>query len=139
MTAPVNTTPAKDWPMVVEVHGELVSVENPSGDIRRCAVSPDAPFFPVIGDRVMVDEDGPRGRPVVVDIAPRRNRLARLRHDRTRRSGAGAEEHVLAANIDLAVIVVSMSQGMALMTKLQADPDKASRGLEAITRLLCPT
>lgn len=107
MTAPVNTTPAKDWPMVVEVHGELVSVEDPSGDIRRCAVSPDAPFFPVIGDRVMVDDDGPRGRPVVVDIAPRRNRLARLRHDRTRRSGAGAEEHVLAANIDLAVIVVA--------------------------------
>lgn len=93
--------------MVVEVHGELVSVEDLSGAIRRCAVSPDAPFFPVIGDRVMVDEDGPRGRPVVVDAAPRQNRLARLRHDRTRRSDAGAEEHVLAANIDLAVIVVA--------------------------------
>jgi ribosome biogenesis GTPase len=44
---------------------------------------------------------------VVSDIAPRRNRLARLRFDRTRRSTAGAEEHVLAANIDLAVIVVA--------------------------------
>ncbi|MEM7120141.1 MAG: ribosome small subunit-dependent GTPase A [Pseudomonadota bacterium] len=103
----MRPTPHTDWPMVVEVHGELVSVEEPSGDIRRCAVSPDAPFFPVIGDRVVVDEDGPRGRPVVVDAAPRQNRLARLRHDRTRRSDAGAEEHVLAANIDLAVIVVA--------------------------------
>lgn len=93
--------------MVVEVHGELVSVEDASGDVRRCAVSPDAPFFPVIGDRVVVDEEGPRGRPVVVDVAPRQNRLARLRHDRSRRSDAGAEEHVLAANIDLAVIVVA--------------------------------
>jgi len=101
------TSTSADLAMVVEVHGELVSVEDAAGTVQRCEVSPEAPFFPVVGDRVTVRSDGPSGRPVVVDVAPRRTRLARLRFDRTRRSTAGAEEHVLAANIDLAVIVVA--------------------------------
>ena len=93
--------------MVVEVHGELVSVEDVTGAVRRCEVSPSAPFFPVVGDRVAVVDDGSGGRSVVTDVAPRQNRLARLRFDRTRRLDAGAEEHVLVANIDMAVIVVA--------------------------------
>ena len=101
------TTSASDMPMVVEVHGLLVSVEDEAGVIRRCEVGASAPFSPVVGDRVVVDDNGPGGRSVVVDAAPRRNKLARLRFDRSRRSDAGAEEHVLAANIDLVVIVVA--------------------------------
>jgi len=99
-----------ELPMVVEVHGELVSVEDETGAIRRCEVASSAPFFPVVGDRVAVMDSGTSGRPAVIDVAQRRNRLARLRFDRTRRSSAGAEEHVLAANIDLAVIVVAVKR-----------------------------
>lgn len=103
----MTSIPSSQLPLVVEVHGELVSVEDADGGIRRCAVAVDAPFFPVVCDRVIVDDAGPKGRPIIVDVAPRRNRLARLRYDRTRRSDGGAEEHVLAANIDLVVIVVA--------------------------------
>ncbi len=104
----MNSRLLRDLSLVVEVHGELVSVEDTSGATRRCGVAASAPYFPVVGDRVVVgDELGQRGRSVVIDVAPRDNRLARLRYDRTRRSDAGAEEHVLVANIDLAVIVVA--------------------------------
>ena len=56
-----------------------------------------------VGDQVIFDNDPP----VVKGILRRRSWLARLRLDATRLSLAGAEEHVLAANVDLAVIVAS--------------------------------
>lgn len=57
-----------------------------------------------IGDRVRLDPAGT----TVVEILPRRAHLARRRADRTRQSGSGEREHVLAANVDLAVIVASL-------------------------------
>ena len=62
-----------------------------------------------VGDRVRV-LPGRNGRPVVVGIEPRRTRLARIREDRTRRSAFAREEAVLAANVDVAVIVAAVAQ-----------------------------
>jgi len=61
-----------------------------------------------VGDRVRAVLDTP-GRVVVVDVEPRRTRLARVREDRTRRSAFSREEAVLAANVDVAVIVAAVS------------------------------
>src|SRR5688572_26383406 len=62
-----------------------------------------------VGDRVQV-VPGKDGRRAVVDIEPRRTRLARIREDRSRRSGFSREEAVLAANVDVAVIVAAVAQ-----------------------------
>src|SRR5205814_4177231 len=49
-------------------------------------------------------------RGTVVDVEPRRSRLARIREDRSRRSAFSREEAVLAANVDVAVIVAAVAQ-----------------------------
>ena len=96
--------------VVVEVHGILVTVEI-DGDAVRCAPAPGLDLYPVVGDRVVVAEPGQVGDPPqVVDVLARTSALARLRGDATRRSREGASEHVLAANIDLAVIVAAVSR-----------------------------
>lgn len=59
-----------------------------------------------VGDQVLFDCKGD-GSPTLTKLLPRRSWLSRLRADSTRISLAGADEHVLAANVDLAVIVVS--------------------------------
>jgi ribosome biogenesis GTPase len=61
-----------------------------------------------VGDRVRVVIDTP-GRVTIVDVEPRRSRLARIREDRTRRSAFAREEAVLAANVDVAVIVAAVA------------------------------
>jgi ribosome biogenesis GTPase len=54
----------------------------------------------VVGDRVAYERDGPEG--VVVEVSPRRNELSR-------RAAAGrGVQHVLAANVDQAIIVVAV-------------------------------
>jgi ribosome biogenesis GTPase len=62
-------------------------------------------FSVVVGDRV-----GFTQRPGIVEILevfPRLTKLVRMRADASRRSTYGREEHVLAANVDVAVIVAS--------------------------------
>jgi len=53
----------------------------------------------VVGDRVEYEGDGPEG--VIVLIRPRRNELSR------RSAGSRSVQHVLAANVDRAIIVVA--------------------------------
>jgi ribosome biogenesis GTPase / thiamine phosphate phosphatase len=60
-----------------------------------------------IGDRVRYIQIGERR--VIVAVEPRYSKLARIRGDRTRRSAHATEEAVLAANVDLAVIVASVA------------------------------
>lgn len=62
-----------------------------------------------VGDRARIVR-GKDGRLAVVGIEPRRTRLARIREDRSRRSGFSREEAVLAANVDVAVIVAAVAQ-----------------------------
>jgi ribosome biogenesis GTPase / thiamine phosphate phosphatase len=62
-----------------------------------------------VGDRVRLVQEHD-DRQTVIGIEPRRTRLARIREDRTRRSGFGREEAVLAANVDVAVIVAAVAQ-----------------------------
>ena len=96
--------------VVVEVHGILVTVDI-DGDPVRCSPAPALDLYPVVGDRVTVSPPVLAGDPpVVTQVLPRRGALTRLRGDSTRRSRDGASEHVLAANIDLAVIVAAVSR-----------------------------
>jgi ribosome biogenesis GTPase len=57
----------------------------------------------VIGDRVLLSD-----RNEVVGLLPRHSYLARLRGDSSRSSPHAFSEHVIAANVDTAVIVVSV-------------------------------
>jgi ribosome biogenesis GTPase len=61
-----------------------------------------------VGDRVQAVLDTP-GRVTIVGVEPRRSKLARVREDRTRRSAFSREEAVLAANVDVAVIVAAVA------------------------------
>ena len=66
----------------------------------------------MVGDRVTVSPPVLAGDPpVVTQVLPRRGALTRLRGDSTRRSRDGASEHVLAANIDLAVPTGALLRG----------------------------
>ncbi|MFN8632242.1 MAG: ribosome small subunit-dependent GTPase A [Chloroflexota bacterium] len=62
-----------------------------------------------VGDRVQLMV-GRHGETVVVGVEPRRSRLARVREDRSRRSAQAHEEAVLAANVDVAVIVAAVAE-----------------------------
>lgn len=62
-----------------------------------------------VGDRVQL-VTGQHGDTLVVDVEPRRSRLARVREDRSRRSAHAREEAVLAANVDVAVIVAAVAE-----------------------------
>jgi ribosome biogenesis GTPase len=62
-----------------------------------------------VGDRVQMSI-GQDGRRTVVGVEPRRSRLARIREDRTRRSGFSRQDVVLAANVDISVIVAAVAQ-----------------------------
>ena len=63
----------------------------------------------VVGDRVHLSH-GSDGQRMVVEIEPRRTRLARIREDRSRRSEFSRQEAVLAANVDVAIIVAAVAQ-----------------------------
>ncbi len=62
----------------------------------------------VIGDKGVFDASAQN--PTINGMVARRSQLARLRADTTRRSVAGAEEQVFAANVDIAVIVASATR-----------------------------
>jgi ribosome small subunit-dependent GTPase A len=61
-----------------------------------------------IGDNVVFEIV--EGKPVLLGITVRHSMLARLRADASRISLKGAEEHILAANVDIAIIVASTVQ-----------------------------
>jgi ribosome biogenesis GTPase len=61
-----------------------------------------------IGDNIVFDMYDEK--PVIMGITQRRSKLVRLRADASRRSQAGAEEQVIAVNMDLAIIVASVAQ-----------------------------
>ena len=99
--------PADSW-MATELAGGRGWVVQ--GDRRReCAVparlAREFGGVLAIGDRVRLDPT----ETSVIERLPRRNHLARKRSDRTRQSGGGAQEHSLAANVDLAVVVAALA------------------------------
>jgi len=59
----------------------------------------------VVGDRVKFRGQGEGF--VIRELLPRKTRLVRMRGDASRHSDHGVEEHVLAANVDVAVVVAS--------------------------------
>ena len=61
-----------------------------------------------IGDNVIFGLENKN--PIIKGITARRSKLARLRMDTSKKSVLRAEEHVIAANIDIAVIVASTVQ-----------------------------
>ncbi len=91
---------------VIEVHGILATVEF-DGDQVRCAPRPGIDPYPVVGDRVRVTTG--TTPPRIDTVLERRGVLARWRRDASRRPSASATEHVLAANIDRALVVVSVA------------------------------
>ncbi len=76
--------------------GERVA-ENYKGEGFRSGVVP--------GDRVSVEVSD--GASKISSVLPRRTTLSRLRADSNRRGDEGAREHVIAANVDTALIVAS--------------------------------
>ncbi|MBI4497498.1 MAG: ribosome small subunit-dependent GTPase A [Chloroflexi bacterium] len=95
--------------------GVIVEAQKPSytvtyGDqFLRCDVDeeilPTDGASPVVGDRVTFDIEDGRG--IVRHVLPRVSQLVRMRADSTRRSAFAQEAHVLAANVDVAVIVAA--------------------------------
>jgi ribosome biogenesis GTPase len=75
----------------------------------NCSVSPDAPRHlakaVVVGDVVVLNES--EDSLMVSGLTERRNVLSRMRRDASRRSYVGAQEQIIAANIDVAAIVTS--------------------------------
>lgn len=96
--------------MVIEVHGIRVTVEI-DGEAVRCSPLPGTDPYPVVGDRVVVTAPNqPNDPPTLDHVLPRRTVFARLRQDNTRRTRDGAHEHVLAANVDTAVVVAAVAK-----------------------------
>ena len=83
--------------MTVELDGHPV----------RCAPRPGIDPYPVVGDRARVTSH--TSPPQIESVLERCGVLARWRRDASRRSSGGVSEHVLAANIDHALVVVSVS------------------------------
>ncbi len=94
---------------VIEVHGILVTVDI-DGEPVRCSPKPDLDPYPVVGDWAQIAEaTGPHNPPTLNAIMPRTRVLSRWRQDTSRRSPGGAKEHVLAANVDLALVVAAVA------------------------------
>ena len=91
---------------VAAVRGKIATVLRDAGLGERSVTNLKTAEYPggaVPGDRVEIEiTDGVAS---IMSIEPRRSKLVRLRAERSRR--APAREHVIAANIDVAVIVAS--------------------------------
>ncbi len=107
MTGPARPTTDNGRPCrVIEVHGILVTVEL-DGDPVRCALRQGIDPYPVVGDRVHVTTG--MTPPRIESVLERHGVLARWRRDASRRVSGSATEQVLAANIDRALVVVSLA------------------------------
>lgn len=100
------------------VHGILAGISYPSYSILvgehflsfRASSAEQAALLNqlAVGDNVIFEMQ--ERNPVIKGIIARRSQLVRLRADASRLGMANAEEHVIAANVDLAVIVASVAQ-----------------------------
>lgn len=94
--------------LVLEANNGRYIVRTAYGD-KMAKLSSSLPFELykdiVIGDRVLIDEIGEDIS--VIKRLPRKSFIARLRKDNTRFTGQ-ADAHVLAANVDIGVIVASV-------------------------------
>ncbi len=91
---------------VAAIRGQTAIVLRDAGFGERAVnnlQTEDYPDGAVPGDRVEIEISDDAGR--IVSIEPRRSKLVRLRADRSRRTPA--REHIIAANVDVAVIVAS--------------------------------
>jgi ribosome biogenesis GTPase len=95
--------------LVYSAVGELLT--RLSGRLR--AGSPAGADLPVVGDWVAFRPAGP-GHAVVHAILPRRSSFSRARRDLARRTPQAAEEQVLAANVDVALLVVGLDGDLNL-------------------------
>ncbi len=94
---------------VVAVHRDTSIVRDETGDrpahvsgtFRRAALA--AGDFPTVGDWVALDPDG-----TIVAVVPRRSVFKRMAVDGTRRAGGLDDEQVMAANVDLALLVAGL-------------------------------
>jgi ribosome biogenesis GTPase len=73
------------------------------GHIVDATISNVAPTVPVIGDNILLDESNK-----ILAVAPRMTKIVRLRGDVSRRMQR--REHVIAANVDAAVIVATAAE-----------------------------
>jgi ribosome biogenesis GTPase len=60
--------------------------------------------LPAVGDWVAVRQDAPEGPSIITDVLPRKTKFSR------KVSGSATEEQVIAANIDLLLIVCGLDQ-----------------------------
>ena len=100
---------------VVAVHRDTSIVRDSTGD-RPAAVSGVFRFeamatvdFPVVGDWVALDEAG-----VITVVLPRRTAFRRMAADGTRRAGGLDDEQVMAANVDVALLVAGLDHDFNL-------------------------
>jgi ribosome biogenesis GTPase len=100
---------------VVAVHRDTSIVRDEDGDrprqvsgtFRRAALA--VADFPTVGDWVALDADG-----VIVAVLPRRTVFKRMAADGTRRGGGLDDEQVMAANVDLALLVAGLDHDFNL-------------------------
>ncbi len=95
---------------VVEVHGIRVTVDR-NGEYVRCVPARKLETYPVVGDNVVLGEPaGPDDPPFIHEIESRKSAFVRPRRDSTRQFQNREPDHVLAANIDLILIVTSVAR-----------------------------
>ena len=100
---------------VVAVHRDTSVVRDDTGD-RSAGVSGSFRFealavvdFPVVGDWVALDESG-----VIAAVLPRRTAFRRMAADGTRRGAGLDDEQVMAANVDVALLVAGLDHDFNL-------------------------
>lgn len=95
--------------IVCNVHDRTIDVMAQDGSVVPCSLAPRLPHGLmgelVVGDRVIVAADD--GVETVIARTARQTLLRRLHSDRTRRDHLALEEHIIAANIDVAIIVAA--------------------------------
>jgi ribosome biogenesis GTPase len=110
---------------VVAVHKATSIVRGPDGIDRPAAVSGRFRFealapsdYPAVGDWVRLADDGPAARTetgVITAVLPRRSAFVRSATDATRRSAGNlVDEQVLAANVDVALLVAGLDHDFNL-------------------------
>ena len=100
---------------VVAVHRETSVVRDAHGD-RQATVSGSFRYaalgpadFPTVGDWVAIDGSG-----VIAAVVPRRTSFSRMATDASRRGVRADDEQVMAANIDLALLVAGLDNDFNL-------------------------
>ena len=121
---------------VVAVHRDTSIVRDSSGD-RPAAVSGVFRYearatvdFPVVGDWVALDEAS-----VITVVLPRRTAFRRMAADGTRRGGGLDDEQVMAANVDVALLVAGLDHDFNLRRIERYLAVARSSGIDAVVVL----